>query len=86
MSSIERLQRVERLTLLDKAKYASVFMELAALKPIHRRLTNIELELLLQRELRDRDITIPFQYRVFNGEFATKVGSDNYTNLELYEC
>jgi len=57
-------------------------MELASLKPIHRRLTNIELELLLQRELRDRDIDIPFQYRVFNGTFATKVGSDNYTNLE----
>jgi len=57
-------------------------MELASLKPIHRRLTNIELELLLQRELRDRDIDIPFQYRVFNGSFATKVGSDNYTNLE----
>jgi len=52
------------------------------LKPIHRRLTNIELELLLQRELGDRDIDIPFQYRVFNGDFATKVGSDNYTNLE----
>ena len=82
MSSIERLQRVERLSLMDKAKYASVFMELAALKPIHRRLSNVELELLLQRELRDRDITIPFQYRVFNGNFATKVGSDNYTNLE----
>ena len=82
MSSIERLQRVERLSLMDKAKYASVFMELAALKPIHRRLTNIELELLLQRELGDRDIDIPFQYRVFNGDFATKVGSDNYTNLE----
>lgn len=82
MSSIERLQRVERLSLMDKAKYASVFMELASLKPIHRRLTNIELELLLQRELRDRDIDIPFQYRVFNGSFATKVGSDNYTNLE----
>ena len=82
MSSIERLQRVERLSLMDKAKYASVFMELAALKPIHRRLTNIELELLLQRELRDREIDIIFQYRVFNGDFATKVGSDNYTNLE----
>ena len=82
MSSIERLQRVERLSLMDKAKYASVFMELASLKPIHRRLTNIELELLLQRELMDRDIDIPFQYRVFNGTFATKVGSDNYTNLE----
>jgi two-component system, OmpR family, phosphate regulon sensor histidine kinase PhoR len=81
MSSIERLQRVERLSLMDKAKYASVFMELAALKPIHRRITNIELELLLQRELGDRDIDIPFQYRVFNGDFATKIGSDNYTNL-----
>ena len=48
MSSIERLQRVERLSLMDKAKYESVFMELASLKPIHRRLSNVELELLLQ--------------------------------------
>ena len=82
MSSIERLQRVERLSLMDKAKYASVFMELAALKPIHKRLTNIELELLIQRELKDRELDIPFQYRVFNGNFPTKIGSDNYTNLE----
>ena len=82
MSSIERLQRVERLSLMDKAKYASVFMELASLKPIHRRLTNLELELLLQRELNDRDIDIPFQYRVFNGDYATKIGSDGYSNLE----
>ena len=82
MSSIERLQRVERLSLMDKAKYASVFMELASLKPIHRRLTNFELELLLQRELNDRDIDIPFQYRVFNGDYATKIGSDGYSNLE----
>ena len=36
----------------------------------------------LQRELKDKEITIPFQYRVFNGDFATKVGSDNYSNLE----
>ena len=82
MSSIERLQRVERLSLMDKAKYESVFMELASLKPIHRRLSNVELELLLQRELRDREIYIPFQYRVFNENLPTKVGSDNYTNLE----
>ena len=82
MSSIERLQRVEKLSLMDKAKYESVFMELASLKPIHRRLSNVELELLLQRELRDREINIPFQYRVFNGNLPTKVGSDNYTNLE----
>ena len=82
MSSIERLQRVERLSLMDRAKYASVFMDLAALKPIHRRISTVELELLLQRELKDREITIPFQYRVFNGDFATKVGSDNYSNLE----
>ena len=82
MSSIERLQRVEKLSLMDKAKYESVFMELASLKPIHRRLSNVELELLLQRELSDREINIPFQYRVFNGNLPTKVGSDNYTNLE----
>jgi two-component system phosphate regulon sensor histidine kinase PhoR len=59
MSSIERLQRVEKMSLIDRAKYESVFSDLAKLKPI--------------------------DYRVFDGDLATKVGSDRYTNLEGIE-
>lgn len=81
MSSIERLQRVEKMSLIDRAKYESVFSDLAKLKPIHKRVNNVEIELLLQRELRERDLDLDYDYRVFDGELATKVGSDRYTNL-----
>ncbi len=82
MSSIERLQRVEKMTLMDQAKYSSIFSELANLKPIHKRVNNIEIELLLQKEFGERDLDLDFDYRVFNGSLATKVGTDRYKNLE----
>jgi two-component system phosphate regulon sensor histidine kinase PhoR len=85
MSSIERLQRVEKMSLIDRAKYESVFSDLAKLKPIHKRVNSVEIELLLQRELRERDLDLDYDYRVFDGELATKVGSDRYTNLEGIE-
>ena len=85
MSSIERLQRVEKMSLIDRAKYESVFSDLAKLKPIHKRVNNVEIELLLQRELRERDLDLDYDYRVFDGDLATKVGSDRYTNLEGIE-
>ena len=85
MSSIERLQRVEKMSLIDRAKYESVFSDLAKLKPIHKRVNSVEIELLLQRELRERDLELDYDYRVFDGELATKVGSDRYTNLEGVE-
>ena len=80
MSSIERLQRIERISSMDRAKYSAIFSEIAANRAIHRRVTNIELELLLQRELSNRDINIPFEYRVFNETLATKIGSENFIN------
>jgi two-component system phosphate regulon sensor histidine kinase PhoR len=85
MSSMERLQRVEKMSLIDRAKYESVFSDLAKLKPIHKRVNNVEIELLLQRELRERDLDLDYDYRVFDGDLATKVGSDRYTNLEGIE-
>ena len=73
------------MTLMDQAKYSSIFSELANLKPIHKRVNNVEIELLLQKEFGERDLDLDFDYRVFNGNLATKVGSDRYTNLEGLE-
>ena len=78
MSSVERLQRVERMPNLDKAKYESIFMDFASTKPIQKRLSILELELLLRQELQVRDIRIPFEFRVFDGNRMTVVGSENY--------
>jgi two-component system phosphate regulon sensor histidine kinase PhoR len=78
MSSVERLQRIERMPNLDKAKYESIFMDFASIKPIQKRLSTIELELLLRQELQVRDIRIPFEYRVFDGNRMTLLGSENY--------
>ena len=63
------------MTLMDQAKYSSIFSELANLKPIHKRVNNVEIELLLQKEFGERDLDLDFDYRVFNGSLATKVGS-----------
>jgi two-component system phosphate regulon sensor histidine kinase PhoR len=42
------------------------------------RTNNLELELLLRQELLLREIKIPFEFRVFDGNQVTDVGSENY--------
>ena len=55
MSSSERMQRIERLSSMDKAKYESIFMDIASNKSIERRVSTFELELLFGQELLLRD-------------------------------
>ena len=78
MSSAERLQRIERMSTMDKARYETIFMDFAQTKPIQMRINNLELELLLRQELLLREIKIPFEFRVFDGNQVTDVGSENY--------
>ena len=78
MSSAERLQRIERMSTMDKARYETIFMDFAQTKPIQMRINNLQLELLLRQELLLREIKIPFGFRVFDGNQVTDVGSENY--------
>ena len=45
------------------------------------RINNLELELLLRQELLLREIKIPFEFRVFDGNQVTDVGSENYLSV-----
>ena len=81
MSSAERLQRIERISTMDKARYETIFMDFAQTKPIQMRINNLELELLLRQELILREIKIPFEFRVFDGNQVTDVGSENYLSV-----
>ena len=51
MSSAERLQRIERMSTMDKARYETIFMDFAQTKPIQMRINNLELELLFGKNL-----------------------------------
>jgi two-component system phosphate regulon sensor histidine kinase PhoR len=76
MSSAERIQRIERLSSMDKAKYESIFMEIAANKPIENRVSTFELELLLGQELLLRDIDASFEFKVFEGNRMSGLGTE----------
>jgi two-component system phosphate regulon sensor histidine kinase PhoR len=76
MSTGERMQRIERLSSMDKAKYESIFMDIAANKPIEKRASTFELELLLGQELLLRDIDANFEFRVFEGNRMSALGTE----------
>ena len=61
------LQRIERMSSMDKARYETIFMDFADTKPIQMRVNNLELELLLRQEFLLREIRIPFEFRVLKG-------------------
>ena len=76
MSPTERMQRIERLSSMDKAKYEGIFMDIAANKPVEKRVSTFELELLLGQELLLRDIDAGFEFRVFEGNRMSGLGTD----------
>ncbi len=76
MSAAERMQRIERLSSMDKAKYESIFMDIAANKPIEKRVSTFELELLLGQELLLLDIDASFEFRVFEGNRMSGLGTE----------
>ena len=88
MTASEKMQQIQRLSSMDIAKYESIFMEIAQNKIIERRVSNFELELLLGQELLLRDIDADFEFRVFDGNRMTDIGTDfflNYINQTIYK-
>ncbi len=81
-SSIQKLKRIDRLNSYDEAKYRDAYMDYANTLPIHRRVNNQEVSLLLEMELKERDIQIPYQFGVYNDGLATKIKSNNYQEIQ----
>ncbi len=68
--------------LVDKVTYESFFSKIANTFPVHKRLNAFELELLIERELKQRNIVTPFEFGVFSDGLATKVSSNNYAETQ----
>jgi len=80
-SPVERIEKIGGFSAMDKALFEDVFMVSAKRVPIHKRVTNQEIELLLQQALKDRGIKLNFEYGVYSKGLATKVRSSNKIQL-----
>ena len=75
LTPIQKAEKIGGLSSIDKAVWEDVFMEYAKSRPIHKRVSKTEIELLLTQELRNRDIDIDFEYGVYSQGYPTKVQS-----------
>lgn len=78
LTPIQRAEKIGGLSSIDKAVWEDVFMEYAKSRPIHKRVSKQEIELLLTQELRNRAIGIDFEYGVYSQGFPTKVQSKKF--------
>lgn len=76
--SVERLKNIDRINAIDKAKYKTIFMEIANTFPVHKRIDALELDFLLNRKLKDREISTQIEFVVHSEGIPTKVRSNNY--------
>jgi len=72
------VRKIGRLDQIDKAAFETSYRDIAKRFPIHQRTSTREIELLLQRELKDRNIDIDFEYGVYSNGLATKVRSRGF--------
>ncbi|MCM5662783.1 sensor histidine kinase [Galbibacter mesophilus] len=76
-SPVERIEKIGGFSALDKAQFEDVFKEAAKRVPIHKRVSRQEIELLLQKELKNRGVKLNFEYGIFSKGLVTKVRSSN---------
>ncbi|MGX1929118.1 sensor histidine kinase [Flagellimonas sp. 2504JD4-2] len=78
LTPIQRAEKIGGLSSIDKAALEDVFAEYAKSQPIHTRISKKELELLLDQELRNRNIDIDFEYGVYSQGYPTKIKSKRF--------
>ncbi len=87
LTSREKFEKIGGLSSMEKAQFDDVFSEMSKKRPIHQRISKQELELLLNRELKNRGINIDYEYGVYSQGFPTKVKSKKFKfeNTSIYE-
>ncbi|MBW8241240.1 HAMP domain-containing histidine kinase [Muricauda oceani] len=78
LTPIQRAEKIGGLSSIDKAAWEDVFMEAAKTRPIHKRVSKQELELLLSQELSNRNIDTDYEYGVYSQGYPTKVRSRKF--------
>ncbi|NER17600.1 sensor histidine kinase [Spongiivirga citrea] len=87
LSTEEWINRVSEFDELQRLTMLKAYDEVGNKQPVHKRVSNKELELALNDELRKNDIDIEYEYAVYGGGLPTKVRSDGFKidNLRQYD-
>lgn len=87
LTPIQRLEKIGGLSQMEKAQFDDVFRKLAKTVPIHKRVTKQEIELLISRELKNRNITIDYEYGIYSQGLPTKLKSKKFkfSESKLYK-
>lgn len=78
LTPIQKMEKIGGLTSIERAAWEDVFMEYAKTRPIHKRVSKQELELLLSQELKNRNINIDYEYGVYSQGYPTKIRSGKF--------
>ncbi len=75
LSNIERITNVNQIS--DQFR-ESTFLEYANTRPIHKRLSTEELDMVLYREFDNKNINTPYEFGIYDNGLATKIRSNRY--------
>lgn len=78
LTPTQKAEKIGGLSKIDKAIWEDVFMEYAKSRPIHKRISNQELESVLNQELKNRGITLNYQYGIYSQGYPTKIRSNKF--------
>ena len=87
LNAVQKFEKIGGLTEIVKAQMEDVFSEYAKMVPIHRRVSKQEIELLLDREFKNRELNVDFEYGIYSRGLPTKVKSKKfkYSNKNIYQ-
>ena len=78
LSPVEKWEKVGGISAMEKAMFDDVYRVYANRVPIHERVSREEIELLLDQELRNRNLEIDYEYGVYSRGLPTKVKSRKF--------
>ncbi|MCA0133085.1 sensor histidine kinase [Winogradskyella alexanderae] len=80
----ERLIQYSSMSELDRQVYSTSFKDLLQDIPIYKRVTALQVESLLNRELKDEGVNLDFEFAIYDEDLATKVQSENFEKDNAY--
>ena len=84
MEPEKRLREYSSLSALDRQMYDDTFRDLLKDIPVYKRISALQVETLLKRELKDEGVDLNFEFAIYDDDLATKVQSQNFDSQNPY--
>ena len=81
----KRIDRVNQLPSYSTLQLEEIYKTLANKRPIHKRLTNNQINLIVAQELFDKGLNLEYEFAVYSNDLATSVHSEEYELLKNIE-